>query len=170
MVRKKLLFVFVVFFLAVTSSAIVQKIVTVKAKDKVNKPFVTVDGVNYGIVEVTLNGSGSVKVVNNAYFSFKGKITNLSVEKDNIEFLVRRSGNGIWTFYYDNNSNNLLDSGDIKMGEIKIEQGSSSLDGDIFTVDNEKNLKITMRYEPYVEEGDYTVKFEIIPVYEEYSS
>jgi hypothetical protein len=159
----------VAFFVAVASSAIIQKVVTVKARDSVNESLVTVNGIGYDLLEVELNGSGSVRIVNNAYFNFKGRIVNLSVEKDDVKFLVERTGNGIWAFYYDNNSNNLLDNDDIKMGEVKIEQGSSSLDGDIFTVDDEKNLKITMRYEPYVEKGDYVVKFEIIPVYERYS-
>lgn len=169
MLNKKVLLMAMTAILVVVSSTLVQKLANVEIKDVVEERMVQIVGANDGSLSMTLNGSGEFKVVNKAYFTFKGKIVNLSVENDGVNFLVKRTGNGIWSFYYDNNSNTLLDGGDIKMGEVKIEQNSSSLDVDEFTVRNEKVLKITIRYEPYVETGNYSVKFEIVPVYEKYS-
>jgi type II secretory pathway component PulJ len=160
-------------FVMVVSSTIVQRVVEVKAEDRVEEPLVLVNGVSIGVVEVKLNnGNGEIKVVNKAPFTFEGKIVNVSVERESVEFLVKmnETKNGIWDFYYDDNSNGLLDKDDIKMGEVKIEQGSSSLDRNKFTVKNEKVLKITMRYKPYVETGNYVVRFEIVPIYERYGS
>jgi hypothetical protein len=50
-------------------------------------------------------------------------------------------------------------------------QGSSSLEGDAFTVasNSEKKLKISLLFEPYASEGNYEISFEIVAVYETHS-
>jgi len=108
---------------------------------------------------------------NEGDFSFKGKILNLSVTLNESEFLVERSGNGIWSFYYDKDGDGAISNGDIAIGRVKIIQGSSSLDGDVFTVseNDEKKITVKLEYYPYASNGTYRVYFEIAPVYEERS-
>ena len=140
-----------------------------------NGSLVSING-EHGSVSVSLQDSdndgfcdsGSVLVRNDGDFSFKGKIANLEVTHDAEEYIVVLSGNGIWYFYSDEDSSGNLTPSDIKVGKVKIEQGSSALEEDTFTVssDGEKELNVKLYFEPYAEEGSYEISFDILAIYE----
>lgn len=112
--------------------------------------------------------SGSVLVRNEGDFSFNGRIANLEVRHGSESYIVVLAGNGIWYFYSDEDSSGNLTASDIKMGKIRIEQGSSALDGDVFTVasNSQKELNVKLYFEPYAPQGRYEISFDVLAVYE----
>ncbi len=111
---------------------------------------------------------GILRVTNEGDFSFRGRVVDLSVRKGDEVYLTNLTGNGIWYFYSDEDYNGEVTPSDILVGKVKIEQGSSSLERDVFVVsaNGEKELRIRMYYAPYAEEGEYKIEFEIITLYE----
>ena len=112
--------------------------------------------------------SGSVVVRNDGDFSFNGRIANLAVTHGSERYIVVLAGNGIWYFYSDEDSSGNLTPSDIRIGKVKIEQGSSALEGDTFTVSSngEKELNVRLYFEPYAEEGSYEISFDVLAIYE----
>jgi hypothetical protein len=112
--------------------------------------------------------STSFVVRNEGDFSFTGRIANLAVRHGSESYLVILMGNGIWYFYSDVDSSGNVSAPDIKIGKVKIEQGSSALEGDSFTVasNGEKVLGVKLYFEPYAPSGSYEVSFDVIAIYE----
>jgi|Deesub1362A_J573_1020465.scaffolds.fasta_scaffold00534_22 phosphatidate phosphatase APP1 len=174
----KIILQIVVIFLVlgVGVASLINHVVNVKIAGTAEGSLVFVDGQTGKKVSTTLTDSdsdgfadsGQISIQNRADFTFKGKIIDLTVEKDDKTFLSTISGNGIWYFYEDSDLSGNLSDGDILVGKVKIEQGSSNLDGDTFTVaaNSEKELRIHLYFEPYAAEGNYEISFDIIAVYD----
>ncbi len=164
-----------ILLLGVVIGDIVYFIGSVTFKAETNGSLVSING-EYGGVSVALEDSdndgfcdsGSVLIRNEGDFSFNGRIANLAIRHDLENYLVVPAGNGIWYFYSDVDSNGALSENDIKIGKIKIEQGSSALEGDSFTVasNSEKKLNIKLYFEPYASRGTYEVSFDVLAIYE----
>jgi hypothetical protein len=144
-------------------------------KAETNGSLVYING-ERGSVSVSLedsdndgfSDSGSVLIRNEGDFSFNGRVANLAVRHEDENYLVILAGNGIWYFYSDEDSDGAISENDIKIGKIKIEQGSSALEGDSFTVasNGEKELNIKIYFEPYASQGIYEVSFDVLAIYE----
>lgn len=165
----------IVILLGIAVGEVVYLVGNVTMKAETNGSLVTING-REGSVSVTLEDSdsdgfcdsGSVLVQNEGDFSFNGRIANLAVRHGTESYLVILEGNGIWYFYSDEDSSGDLSASDIKIGKIKIEQGSSALDGDTFTVasNGEKELNVKFYFEPYAPSGSYEVSFDVLAVYD----
>jgi len=164
-----------ILLLGVVVGDLVYFVGNVTFKAETSGSLVSING-EHGGVSISLedsdndgfSDSGSVLIRNEGDFSFSGRIANLAVKHGSENYLVSLSGNGIWYFYSDEDSDGAISENDIKIGKIKIEQGSSALEGDSFTVasNGEKELNIRLYFEPYASQGIYEVSFDILAIYE----
>jgi hypothetical protein len=169
-----------VFLIAGVAGNVVYSVATVKLSGTSEGSLIKINGLNQNEVVAEFQDTdrdgfadtGEIMIKNEGDFSFKGRIVNLEVRSGIKSFISNLTGNGIWLFYLDSDSNGKISVGDILIGKVKIMQGSSSLEGDAFTVasNSEKKLKISLLFEPYASEGNYEISFEIVAVYETHSN
>ncbi len=170
------LFIYAAIIALSLASTVLQDIANVEAQMKAEGSLILINGKSVPTtIDLNFQDSDSdgypdtaeINVRNEGDMTLKAKIVNVNVSLNDHDFLVERTGNGIWSFYEDVDSNG-LDAGDIKIGEVKIYQGSSSLDENVFTVKSnyEKTLKVELKFEPYAAPGNYTVSFSIVSIHE----
>ncbi len=172
--------VLLILFFGVVVGDLIYFIGSVTFRAETNGSLVSINGINGdNSVSVALEeledsdndgfcDKGGVVVRNEGDFSFNGRIANLAIRHESEEYLVVLAGNGIWYFYSDVDSNGELSDSDVKIGKVKIEQGSSALEGDTFTVasNSEKELNIRLYFEPYAPQGTYEVSFDVLAIYD----